>query len=250
MTSESNPEPPNVNPQLRLVSNRTETRRNLVRVWLVQQGSPTTELARLLEVLAAQPEAGVTFLGPTPTLPEGAAELLVLGEGCGPQEPTTEHCWKSGLGLVVVTTVEAAPHWLSLPPEVPLVLLPGPTGPEALLLGLWTAEAARRRLLAAKKQLEQLQHRLDDRIVIERAKGILVQRFNIPEEEAYKRLRMLSRRQRRPIRDISQSVLDTQSLLEAGGGSLFNEVGSDPRRAGTRGKGPSLNKLDSSERLG
>jgi hypothetical protein len=62
----------------------------------------------------------------------------------------------------------------------------------------------------------RLQRRLSDRIVIERAKGILVQRLKISEEEAYKRLRVLSRRQRRQIRDIAQSLLDTQFLFLPG----------------------------------
>jgi len=50
-------------------------------------------------------------------------------------------------------------------------------------------------------------------VVIERAKGVLLQRLGISEEEAYKRLRVLSRRQRRQIRDIAQSLLDAQALL-------------------------------------
>jgi hypothetical protein len=54
---------------------------------------------------------------------------------------------------------------------------------------------------------------LSDRIIIERAKGILVQRLGITEEDAYKRLRVLSRRQRRQIRDIAQSLVDTQYLF-------------------------------------
>ena len=60
---------------------------------------------------------------------------------------------------------------------------------EAALSGL-------RRQRHWKAQVEQLQQRLQDRIVIERAKGVLVQRLGITEEEAYKRLRVLSRRQR------------------------------------------------------
>src|SRR5262249_5371243 len=62
-------------------------------------------------------------------------------------------------------------------------------------------------------QVARLEQRLSDRIVIERAKGILIQRLKISEEEAYKRLHSLSRRQRRQIRDIAQSLLDTQLLL-------------------------------------
>jgi response regulator NasT len=80
-------------------------------------------------------------------------------------------------------------------------------------MALLGARAALCRQQALKAQVQALQQRLSDRIVIERAKGILVQRLGVTEEEAYKRLRVLSRRQRRQIRDIAQSLLDTQSLL-------------------------------------
>jgi response regulator NasT len=89
-------------------------------------------------------------------------------------------------------------------------------------LAILSALASRHRLLFWKAQAEQLQQRLNDRILIERAKGILVQRLGISEEEAYKRLRVLSRRQRRQIRDIAQSLLDTQSLLLPGGNGLLD----------------------------
>jgi hypothetical protein len=58
-----------------------------------------------------------------------------------------------------------------------------------------------------------LQQRLNDRILIERAKGILVERLSISEKEAYQRMRLQSRRQRRPIRDIAQCLLDAQTLF-------------------------------------
>src|SRR5207248_1625381 len=83
----------------------------------------------------------------------------------------------------------------------------------SLWLALLGTAAAQRRQLHWKMQLARLQQRLTDRIVIERAKGVLVQRLGISEEDAYKRLRLLSRRQRRQIRDIAQSLLDTQFLF-------------------------------------
>jgi AmiR/NasT family two-component response regulator len=47
-----------------------------------------------------------------------------------------------------------------------------------------------------------------------RAKGVLVQRFGLGEEEAYRRLRSMARRQRRALREVARSVLDTECLLE------------------------------------
>jgi hypothetical protein len=44
-----------------------------------------------------------------------------------------------------------------------------------------------------------------------------MQRLGVCEEQAYKQLRMQSRRQRKQIREIAQSILDTQFLLEANG---------------------------------
>ena len=107
----------------------------------------------------------------------------------------------------------------------------------------WRVEvrAAGLRQRAGQALLEQLQQRLNDRILIERAKGVLVQRLGISEEEAYKRLRVLSRRQRRQIRDIAQSLLDAQALLtpeSPGNGFIGNghphaEEAEHERQAGT-----------------
>lgn len=43
-----------------------------------------------------------------------------------------------------------------------------------------------------KLELKKSEQKLKDRIVIDKAKGIIMNRFNTTEEEAYKRLRQLS----------------------------------------------------------
>ena len=48
-----------------------------------------------------------------------------------------------------------------------------------------------------------------------------MQRLHITEEDAYKRLRLLSRRQRRQIRDIAQSLLDTEFLFSPETNGIF-----------------------------
>jgi response regulator NasT len=125
-----------------------------------------------------------------------------------------------------------------------VVLVPAGAGPECLGLAVLSARAAQARQRGWQSQLEQLQQRLNDRIVIERAKGVLVQRLGIPEEEAYKRLRVLSRRQRRQIRDIAQSLLDAQALLtpESNGNGFVGNGHPHPEEADTehRTAGPEL----------
>jgi len=63
-----------------------------------------------------------------------------------------------------------------------------------------------------KKEALQVRQQLEERKIIERAKGVLQQRFGLSEEEAYVRLRDESRRQRRTIRDVSEAVLLVESL--------------------------------------
>ncbi len=73
-------------------------------------------------------------------------------------------------------------------------------------------------LIAAtlRDRLEKAAQDLADRKVVERAKGLLQARFQWTEEEAYFRVRQLSRRSRTPMRDIAQLVIESsaESLAE------------------------------------
>lgn len=54
---------------------------------------------------------------------------------------------------------------------------------------------------------DEIRRRLEDRTLIERAKGILQEKFQLSEAQAYLRLRNESRRLRRPMRDLAQAIL-------------------------------------------
>jgi AmiR/NasT family two-component response regulator len=53
---------------------------------------------------------------------------------------------------------------------------------------------------------------LEGRKLIERAKGILQQKYSLTEEEAYVRLRDESRHLHRPMRDLAEAVILAASL--------------------------------------
>jgi uroporphyrinogen-III synthase len=53
----------------------------------------------------------------------------------------------------------------------------------------------------------EMKRRLEDRTIIERAKGILQQHFQVTEQQAYVRLRNESRRLRRPMRELAEAIL-------------------------------------------
>jgi response regulator NasT len=140
-------------------------------------------------------------------------EVVIFAAALSPIRACVEEMLAAGPGLLIAADEAQSEGYCDLAERHPLLFVPPHPTAEAMAQALWGIRAALRREQYWRTQVEQLNQRLNDRIVIERAKGVLVQRLGIGEEEAYKRLRILSRRQRRQIRDIAQSLLDTQALL-------------------------------------
>ena len=197
-----------------------------MRVWLVddQNGEKPGSLGALLRKLQERPGAGLQVVGTCAFQPDFTAamgkllpdllDLVVVREAAWPNGAELQGVLTLGAGLVVATVPERVERFRSLAEQYPVWFVREAPDAGELWLALVGAAAGRRRHVQGKNQLLRLQQRLDDRIIIERAKGVLVHRLKISEEEAYQRLRIQSRRQRRQIRDIAQSLLDTQSLLD------------------------------------
>jgi len=58
----------------------------------------------------------------------------------------------------------------------------------------------------------EMKRQLETRKLVERAKGILQQRYGLTEEEAYLRLRNESRRLRRPMKDLAEAIILAEDL--------------------------------------
>lgn len=63
-----------------------------------------------------------------------------------------------------------------------------------------------------KREASLVRQQLEERKIVERAKGVLQQRYGLSEEEAYKRLREESRRLRRSIREVAEAVLLVENI--------------------------------------
>jgi hypothetical protein len=194
----------------------------LMRLWVLQAkaGADAGGLEAPLRQWAARPENAawrveVRAAGPglVAAVRAQPPEVIALAEAAVPAGAWAEEVLALGPAFVVAAEPGRTGGYFALAERYPVVLVPANAGPECLGLAALSARAAGVRQRAGQALLEQLQQRLNDRIVIERAKGVLVQRLGISEEEAYQRLRVLSRRQRRQIRDIAQSLLDAQALL-------------------------------------
>lgn len=64
-----------------------------------------------------------------------------------------------------------------------------------------------------KDEVHDLKEALEARKVVERAKGILQKRFEVNEEEAYKRLQKMSRDRRQPLKATAEQVIAAAEIL-------------------------------------
>jgi AmiR/NasT family two-component response regulator len=85
--------------------------------------------------------------------------------------------------------------------------------PEAIQGAIEIAVRRYREAARLGDKVEQLESALERRGVIERAKGILMERHSVPEREAFELLRDHSRAAGRRVVDVAQSVLDGHALL-------------------------------------
>lgn len=70
-----------------------------------------------------------------------------------------------------------------------------------------------REIQALRHQVSELEESLEARKLIERAKGILMQRLGLNEREAYERLRQRARDKRARMKDIAQAIIEAEELL-------------------------------------
>lgn len=62
-------------------------------------------------------------------------------------------------------------------------------------------------------RVHELETALEDRKDIERAKGLLMDRLNLSEQDAMRRLRKQARDSRRKLADLARAILETKDLL-------------------------------------
>jgi two-component system, response regulator PdtaR len=78
-----------------------------------------------------------------------------------------------------------------------------------LLPAIHTARARHEELQALREEAESLQEALAARKVIERAKGLLMAKEGLSEDEAFSRLRRASQASQRPLKVIAEAVVAT-----------------------------------------
>lgn len=82
-----------------------------------------------------------------------------------------------------------------------------PINDRNLLPAIEIALSKSQQIEAIKKDANKARQQVEDRKVIEKAKGILIQKYDMSEEDAYKKIRKLSMNKRRSMKDIAGAIL-------------------------------------------
>jgi response regulator NasT len=90
-----------------------------------------------------------------------------------------------------------------------------PTGVNEAQLGAVVELAVARfaDVAALHSEVDSLRDQLETRKAVERAKGILMQRLKLTEQEAYRRLQKASQDENRKMREIAESVIQTERIM-------------------------------------
>lgn len=94
-----------------------------------------------------------------------------------------------------------------------LAYLMKPFRKEDLAPALEMAVRRFRQIQSQAKEIEELKETLETRKLIERAKGILMDRHRMSEEEAFKRIHFQARNQNKKMREIAQSIITAADLI-------------------------------------
>lgn len=94
-----------------------------------------------------------------------------------------------------------------------LAYLMKPFRKEDLAPALEIAVRRFRQIQAQHNEISELKESLETRKLIERAKGILMDRHGLTEDEAFKRIHFQARNQNKKMKDIAQSIITASELI-------------------------------------
>jgi AmiR/NasT family two-component response regulator len=118
-------------------------------------------------------------------------------------------------GPVVALLDGEDPEFVRAAAERGVDAVAGRPSPEALQSALELAVARYAESARLEEQVGQLEGALNRRALIERAKGVLMERHGLEERAAFELMRSHARARNRTVVDVARSVLDGHALLPA-----------------------------------
>lgn len=115
----------------------------------------------------------------------------------------------SGTGVVLLARAEVADEVASRVEDAGVFVVPKPLNRSLLFGAIKLALAARRRLNHLQKKNDQLQQKIDDIRLVDRAKCALIQYRQLTEPQAHKYIEQVAMDERKTRREVAQSILHT-----------------------------------------
>lgn len=121
---------------------------------------------------------------------------------------------------IIIVTAYSDAEMLAQAATVPVFhYLVKPVSSAQLAAAITVAQARHQEWIQQRRETDDLRKRLDERKVIERAKGILMEREGITESAAYKVLQRTSQSRNMTMADLSRSLLAAEDLMKSSGKS-------------------------------
>lgn len=158
--------------------------------------------------------------------PEEAAEriasedpdvaLVALHEDAGHALALIEEISEYASGPVIAVTDREDPEFVRRAADSGIYAYAQPANPTSVQNAIEVAVRRRAEAGELQDRVGQLESALERRAVIERAKGILMERHGLDERAAFELLREHARSRRTRVADLAESVAEGQALLPGG----------------------------------
>ncbi len=110
--------------------------------------------------------------------------------------------------VILFVSSEKRPLCMDVVEEYDITMFPKPVNISTLLNTIEIVQQNRRRMGRMEKELTELKTGLENRKLVERAKGILMKRKGISEAEAYRRIQKMSMDSRVAMKDIAVKIIE------------------------------------------
>ncbi len=129
---------------------------------------------------------------------------------------------------IIIVTAYSDPETLGRAAGAPVFhYLVKPVNAAQLGAAITVAEARHAEWLKHQRESLDLRRKLEDRKVIERAKGIIMEREGIAESAAYRLLQRTSQSRNMAMADLARSLIAAEELMRTGGGKRASQRESD-----------------------
>ncbi|HHV96892.1 MAG TPA: ANTAR domain-containing protein [Clostridiaceae bacterium] len=109
--------------------------------------------------------------------------------------------------VIIVRAVGEGDIWLNSNNSIDIVFLQRPITKSALLQTVQLSIVNYQKTIKLKEEIRALKEKLEERKIVEKAKGILMKKYGITENEAHRKLQKQSMDKGIPLKEIAKAII-------------------------------------------